>query len=75
MKRDLREYARQTNVRLIAGALFLLFIVGVALIWLIYGNGAASFAFFCLMAGLAPVVLIVVIFVAIDWILKHVRPK
>ncbi|MGE5249802.1 MAG: hypothetical protein ACM3QS_06255 [Bacteroidota bacterium] len=75
MKRDLREYARQTNVRLIAGAFFLLFVVGLGLIWVIYGNGAASFGFFCLMAGLTPVVLIVFLFFAIDWILRHARPK
>ena len=75
MKRDLREYSRQTNVRLIAGAFFLLFVVGLGLIWLIYGNGAASFAFFCLLAGLAPVVLIVLIFFAIEWILRNARPR
>jgi hypothetical protein len=75
MKRDLREYAKQTNVRMIAGAIFLLFVVGGGLIWLIYGNGAASFGFFCLMAGLAPVVLITLVFLAIDWILRHARPK
>lgn len=75
MKRDLREYARQTNVRLIAGAFFLLFVVGLGLIWVIYGNGAASFGFFCLMAGLAPIVIIVLVFFAIDWILRHARPK
>jgi hypothetical protein len=30
---------------------------------------------FCLLAGLAPIILIVAIFFAIDWILKHARPK
>lgn len=75
MKRDLREYARQTNVRLIAGAILLLIIVGLGLIWLIYGNNAASFGFFCILAGLAPVVLIVLVFVGIQWILKNARPK
>jgi len=75
VKRDLRAYARQTNVRLIAGALFLLFIVGLGLIWLIYGKGAASFAFLCLLAGLAPVVLIGLILLAIEWILKNARPQ
>lgn len=75
MKRDLREYARQTNVRLALGAFVLLFIVGVGLIYLIYGGGAASFAVFCLLAGLAPVVLILLIFLVIDWILRRVRPE
>lgn len=75
MKRDLRDYARETNVRLIAGAIFLLFVVGLGLIWLIYGNGAASFAFFCLVSGLASMLLIVLVFLGIDWILRHARPK
>ena len=75
MKRDLREYARQTNVRLALGAFVLLFVVGVGLIYLIYGGGAASFAVFCLLAGLAPVVLILLIFLAIDWILHRARPE
>jgi len=75
MKRDLREYAKQTNVRLAAGAVLLLFIVGLGLIWLIYGNGAASFGFFCLMSGLSAVGLILLVFLGIDWILKHARPK
>lgn len=75
MKRDLREYARQTNVRLAAGAFLLLFVAGLGLIWLIYGEGAASLGFFCLLAGLAPVILILLVFVGIDWIMKNARSK
>lgn len=73
--RDLREYSKQTNVRLALGAFILLFVVGVGLIWLIYGEGAAGMAFTCLLAALFPVILILLIFVAIEWILKHARPK
>lgn len=73
--RDLREYSKQTNVRLALGAFVLLFVVGVGLIWVIYGEGAAGLAFTCLAAALVPVILILFIFVAIDWILKHARPK
>lgn len=75
MKRDLRKYARQTNVQLAVGAFILLFVIGLGLIYLIYGGGAASFALFCLLAGLAPVVLILLIFLAIEWILRSVRPR
>jgi hypothetical protein len=75
MKRDLREYAKQTNVRLVLGALLLLMIVGVGLIWFFYGEGAASFGLFCIFAGLSPVVLIVLVFWGIEWILRHARPK
>jgi hypothetical protein len=57
------------------GAFILLFVVGVGLIWAIYGQGAAGMGLFCLLAGLAPIILIVAIFFAIDWILRHARPK
>jgi len=73
--RDLREYTKQTNVRLVLGAFIVLFIIGVGLIWVIYGGGAAGMALTCLLAGLVPVILILFIFQAIDWILKHARPK
>ena len=73
--RDLREYARQTNVRLALGAFLLLFVVGVGLIWLIYGGNAAGMAFTCLLAALFPLVLILLFFLAIEWILKRARPK
>ena len=73
--RDLREYAKQTNVRLALGAFILLFVVGVALIWAFYGQGAAGMGLICLMAALFPIILILLIFVGIEWILKRARPK
>ncbi len=73
--KDLREYAKQTNIRLVFGAFILLFVVGVALIWVIYGEGAAGMGFICLLAALFPVILILGIFLAIEWILKRARPK
>ena len=73
--RDLREYAKQTGVRLVLGAFILLFIVGVGLIWVIYGGEAAGMGLTCLLAALFPVILILSIFVAIQWILKRARPK
>jgi multisubunit Na+/H+ antiporter MnhB subunit len=73
--RDLREYAKQSNVRLALGAFVLLFVIGVGLIWLIYGNNAAGMGFICLLAALFPVILILFVFVAIEWILKRTRPK
>jgi multisubunit Na+/H+ antiporter MnhB subunit len=73
--RDLREYARQTNVRLALGAFILLFVVGVALIWVFYGGQAAGMGLVCLLAALVPIILILFIFVGIEWILKSARPK
>ena len=75
MSRDLRKYTKQTNFRLLLGAFILLFIVGVGLIWLIYGKGAGGMALVCLLAALVPIILILGMFLAIDWILSRARPK
>ncbi len=71
MSRDLREYARQTSVQLGVGAFLLLFIVGDGLIYLIYGKAAALLGLTCLLAGIAPVILIVLIMVLLNWIVKR----
>jgi hypothetical protein len=71
MTRDLRKYARQTNVRLVVGALILIFVVGDGLIFLIYGAGPGVIGLLCLLAGLFPVILIVLIFLVLDWIAKR----
>lgn len=69
--RDLRKYARQTNFRILVGALFLIFIIGDGLIYLIYGPGAAAMGFTCLLGGLTPVLLILLALFIIDWIVKR----
>jgi len=71
MSRDLRKYVRQTNFRLIAGGLVLLFIVGDGLIYLIYGSSAAAMGFLCLIAGMIPVVLVALVILLLDWITKR----
>ncbi len=75
MKRDLRAYARQTNVRLAVGAFVLLFGVGLGLIWLIYGPGAAGVGLLCLLGSLVPIALILFFLYGIDWIVRRARPK
>jgi hypothetical protein len=70
MTRDLRRYARQTNVRLIVGALVLLFIVGDGLIYLIYGKGPALMGLLCLLAGLMPVALTLLVLLLLAWVAK-----
>jgi len=62
---------QSTNVRLAIGGLSLLFIVGLGLIWLIYGEGAAVVGLICILAGLAPVILIFLVFRAADLFLKR----
>src|SRR5258706_4859940 len=54
MTRDLRKYAKQTNVRLGVGAALLLLVVGTILIYYIYGFGAAVAGFLCLISALVP---------------------
>lgn len=68
MTRDLRKYARQTNIRLGVGAVLILLIVGTGLIYYIYGPGAAVTGLLCLLAGLSPIVLIVLSLAILDWI-------
>lgn len=75
MKRDLRDYARKTEFQLGMGAIVLFLLVGMGLIWLIYGSGAASLGMLCMGAGLATVVIIYLVFIGIEWILKSARPK
>jgi len=71
MIRDLRRYAQQTNVRLFIGGILLLFLVGDGLIYIIYGKGAATFGFVCLLAGLAPLLLIWLALSLLDWIVRR----
>lgn len=69
--RDLRKYARETNIRLIAGALLVLFIIGDGLIYIFYGPGAALTGLLCLVGGLLPISLIFLFFVLLDWVVKR----
>jgi hypothetical protein len=75
MNRDLRKYSRQTNVRLIIGFLLVLFFIGDGLIFLFYGQGAAMMGFICLLAGISPVILIVISLWFIDWIVRRNNPE
>jgi hypothetical protein len=71
MSRDLRQFARQTNIRLIIGFLLVLFIIGDGLIYLFIGQQAALMGVICLLAGLSPVILIIIALWFIDWIVRR----
>ncbi len=71
MSRDLRSYMKDTNVRLIVGALALLFFVGDGLIWLIYGFGAAVLGLLCMLGAFVPIGLILLLLNLSDWIVKR----
>jgi uncharacterized SAM-binding protein YcdF (DUF218 family) len=75
MKRDLRAYARRTNVQLAVGAFVLLFIIGLGLIWWIYGLGAAITGLLCLLGALVPIALILLALFGMDWIVKRANSK
>ena len=64
--RDLRKYARQTNLQLAIGFLLILFIVGDGLIYIIWGREAAMMGVVCILAGLAPLVAVFLILWGIE---------
>lgn len=68
MTRDLRKFARQTRTRSVVGFVFLLLFVGVGLIYLFYGVGGAISGLLCIIAGLAPLLLIWGAMNLIEWI-------
>lgn len=59
MSRDLRQYTKQTETRLIIGFLLLVFLVGDGLIFYFYGTGAGLMGLTCLAGMLVPVLLVV----------------
>lgn len=71
MNRDLRKYARQTNIRLFLGFLILLLLVGDGLIYVIYGPQAAVLGVVCILAGLAPLVLIWAVLMLLEFIVRR----
>jgi hypothetical protein len=75
MTRDLRKYAKQTNIRLIVGGIIILFVLGDTLIYIFYGLNAALLGLLCLAGGLAPVGLIILILAIIEWVVKRANPE
>lgn len=71
MSRDLRKYLKDTNTRILIGAFVLLFVIGLGLIWAIYGFGAAVSGFLCLLGALIPISLIFLALYGLDWIVKR----
>ena len=70
MTRDLRKYAKQTNVRLLVGFFLLLLVVGIGLIYLFYGRNAAVMGLICTGAALLPAVLIWLVLWLMGYIVK-----
>lgn len=68
--RDLRRYARSTQVRLVVGAIILL-IMGDGLVWWLYGWPTARSALLCTGFGLALALLVAAWF----WLLSRLARK
>jgi len=70
MTRDLRKYAKQTNLRLLIGFFVLLLLIGIGLIYLFYGRDAALMGLICTGAALVPAVLIWLVLWVMGYIVK-----
>ena len=70
MSRDLREYTKSTQLRLILGFLLLVFLIGDGLIFIFYGSGAGLAGLICLLAALFPVALVLIFLWLADRIVK-----
>ena len=73
--RDLRKYSRNTNVHLIIGFIFLLFLVGDGLIYLFYGRGAAISGLICIFGGFVPILMIIGLFAVMDFVIKKANEE
>jgi hypothetical protein len=71
--RDLRAYASSTQVRLLVGGVFLLLVVGTALIAGFYGPSAAAGAVGCILAGALPIGLILLGLKLVEWLARRGR--
>lgn len=70
---DLRRYARNTHLRLVAGGIIVVLVVGNLLVLLFYGKFAAAQSLLCMGIFLFPVLLIVVILQVMEWIVSRER--
>ena len=71
--RDLRTYARSTQLRLALGGILLIFVVGGGLIWWLYGWRTSRTALLCTGIALVPVVAILVWFQVLSWLSRKGR--
>jgi hypothetical protein len=75
LKRDLRKYAKNTNVRLFIGFILILFVVGDVLIYILYGRGAAITGLLCLFGGMLPIALIFGLLLLIEAVARKANEK
>jgi hypothetical protein len=68
--RDLRNYAKQTQTRLLLGLLILVFTLGLGLIWFLYGLNAALLGLLCVFGMVTLILLILFILNGLERISK-----
>ncbi|MEN8240315.1 MAG: hypothetical protein ABFS17_00205 [Chloroflexota bacterium] len=73
--RDLREYARKTNLRLAVGFFLVLLIIGDGLIYWLYGPSAAVSGLICIFAGMVPLIFIALVMLLLDVIVKKANDE
>ena len=71
--RDLRKYARQTDMQLIIGFVVLLIVVGLGLIFFIWGAGAAISGLICVGVALLPVLAVLGVVWILDYLARRAR--
>lgn len=72
MAHDLRKYASQTRFRLVIGFIIVLFLVGLGLIWRLYGRNAAFLGLLCILGALVPLGLIALAILGMDTLAKWI---
>ncbi len=69
-KFKIMDYAAQTKLRVVLWFVFILFFVGLGLIWFFFGRNAAITGFFCLLGAGIPIGLITLFLLGLDVIVK-----
>jgi F0F1-type ATP synthase assembly protein I len=75
MTRDLRRYTRQTNTRLMIGFMSLLVVVGLGLVYLMWGPAAALSGLICIGLALFPALLIWLLLWIFGWLAGRLQSK
>ena len=68
--RDLKNYAKQTQTRLLLGLFILVFTLGLGLIWFLYGLNAALLGLLCVFGMLVLILMILFILYSMERISK-----
>jgi hypothetical protein len=71
--RDLRKYARQTDIQLLSGFFILLIVVGLGLVFFLWGAGAAVSGLICVGVTLLPVLVVLGVIWLLDYLARKAR--